>query len=258
MNAHLSSAVTAGHAGAPVLVADGLRVRYGNGGLGILDVSFRVRPGQIVGVFGPNGAGKTTSVRAVSGFLRTEGARVIKGRITLFGHDVTNAEPHRQARLGVAFVPERNKVFASLSVAENLAALGRLPRRTRRAELSDFVFTLFPVLANRRRELAGRLSGGQRQMLALGRAIISDPKLLIIDEMSLGLHHSVQPALFEAVRQVAAQGTAVLLVDESTGLALDAADYCYILAAGEVADEGTPAKFQGNELIAAGYVDARP
>ncbi len=95
-------------------------------------------------------------------------------------------------------------------------------------------------------------------MLALGRAIISDPKLLIIDEMSLGLHHSVQPALFEAVRQVAAQGTAVLLVDESTGLALDAADYCYILAAGEVADEGTPAKFQGNELIAAGYVDARP
>ena len=127
-------------AGEPILRAENLRLRYASGVWKSWTSRSGSQPGQIVGVFGPNGAGKTTSVRAVSGFLKTEGARVIKGRITLFGHDVTNAEPHRQARLGVSFVPERNKVFPSLSVAENLAALGRLPRGRRRAELSDFVF----------------------------------------------------------------------------------------------------------------------
>ena len=222
----------------PILTAENLRVRYRNGALGILDVSFQVAPGKIVGLFGPNGAGKTTSVRAVAGFLRTEGARIIQGRVTVGGRDVTNQEPHRQARLGVAFVPERNKVFTNLSVAENLAAMSGLPA------------------AERRRDYAGRLSGGQRQMLALARAIIRDPKLLIVDEMTLGLHHSVQPPLFEAVRRVAAGGAAVVIVDESTGFALEAADYCYILAAGRVQDEGPSEKFRGSELIAAGYVEA--
>jgi branched-chain amino acid transport system ATP-binding protein len=242
---------------APILTADRLRVRYRNGALGILDVSFRVAPGQVVGLFGPNGAGKTTSVRAVSGFLRTEGARVVQGSVMLDGHDVTNHEPHRQAALGVAFVPERNKVFASLTVAENLAALSGAPRGTRRAALLDLIFSLFPVLAERRRQPAGKLSGGQRQMLALARAIVRDPRVLIVDEMTLGLHHSVQPPLFDAVLQVARGGAAVVLVDESTGLALNTADYCYILGAGLVHDEGPSEKFRGSELIAAGYVEAR-
>lgn len=240
----------------PILTAENLRVRYRNGALGILDVSFRVAPGQVIVLFGPNGAGKTTSVRAVTGFLRTEGARVIAGRVTLDGHDVTNHEPHRQAALGMAFVPERNKVFPSLTVSENLAAVSGLPRGARRRELHEFIHSLFPVLAERRREQAGKLSGGQRQMLALARGIIRDPRVLIIDEMTLGLHHSVQPPLFEAVRRVAAAGTAVVLVDESTGFALEAADYCYILSAGRVHDEGHSDKFRGSELIAAGYVEA--
>src|SRR5438105_12579625 len=240
----------------PILTAENLRVRYRNGALGILDVSFQVAPGKIVGLFGPNGAGKTTSVRAVAGFLRTEGARIIQGRVTVGGRDVTNQEPHRQARLGVAFVPERNKVFTNLSVAENLAAMSGLPAAARRAELHDFIYSLFPVLAERRRDYAGRLSGGQRQMLALARAIIRDPKVLIVDEMTLGLHHSVQPPLFEAVRKVASQGAAVVLVDERTGFALEASDYCYILAAGRVQAEGPSSKFLGSELIAAGYVEA--
>ena len=240
----------------PILTAENLRVRYRNGALGILDVSFCVAPGQVIGLFGPNGAGKTTSVRAVTGFLRTEGARVIAGRVTLDGHDVTNHEPHRQAALGMAFVPERNKVFPSLTVSENLAAVSGLPRGSRRRELYEFIHSLFPVLADRRREQAGKLSGGQRQMLALARGIIRDPRVLIIDEMTLGLHHSVQPPLFEAVRRVAAAGAAVVLVDESTGFALEAADYCYILSAGRVHDEGRSDKFRGSELIAAGYVEA--
>lgn len=240
----------------PILTAENLRVRYRNGALGVLDVSFHVAPGKVVCLFGPNGAGKTTSVRAVAGFLRTEGARIIQGRVTVDGRDVTNHEPHRQARLGIAFVPERNKVFANLTVAENLAALSGLPSGSRRAELNEFIDSLFPLLAERRRDYAGRLSGGQRQMLALARAIIRDPRILIVDEMTLGLHHSVQRPLFDAVRRVAAGGAAVVIVDESTGFALEAADYCYILAAGRVHDEGPSERFRGSELIAAGYVEA--
>ena len=240
----------------PILTAENLRVRYRNGALGIVDVSFEVAPGQVIGLFGPNGAGKTTSMRAVSGFMRTEGARVIVGRVTLGGDDVTNNEPHRQAARGVAFVPERNKVFPSLTVAENLAAVSGVPKGARRVELNDMIYSLFPLLAERRREYAGRLSGGQRQMLALARGIIRDPRVLIVDEMTLGLHHSVQPPLFDAVRRVADSGTAVILVDESTGFALEACDYCYVLSAGRVHERGPADKFKGSELIAAGYVEA--
>jgi branched-chain amino acid transport system ATP-binding protein len=240
----------------PILSADRLRVRYRNGALGVVDASFEVALGRFVGIFGPNGAGKTTSMRAVSGFLRTEGARVISGRVVFDGDDVTNSEPHRMAARGVAFVPERSKVFPNLSVAENLAALAGIPRGGRRAELMDLIHSLFPVIAARRGQLAGRLSGGERQMLALARAIIRDPRVLIVDEMTLGLHHSLHPPLFEAVRRVADGGTAVILVDESTGFALEACDYCYILSAGRVQDHGPAARFRGSELIAAGYVEA--
>jgi branched-chain amino acid transport system ATP-binding protein len=238
-----------------ILSAENLRVRYRNGALGILDVSFKVDEGQIVALFGPNGAGKTTSVRAVSGFLKTEGARVIGGRLELFGAKMTNKEPHEISRAGVAFVPERRKVFPNMSVMENLTALGTRPPRDRRDEVYERVFALFPVLRERRKQLAGRLSGGQRQMLAIGRALVGDPKLLIIDEMTLGLHHSMHARLFDVVAQVAATGTAILIVDESTGFALKAASYCYLLNGGQVRDEGDVEKFRGNELLAAGYVE---
>ena len=238
-----------------LLQVEELRVRYRNGAIGVANVSLRVEPGQVVALFGPNGAGKTSTVRGISGFLKTEGARVTRGRVIFNGHNVTNAEPHRQAKLGISFVPERDKVFPTLTVAENLAALGALPPPARRRQLEDFVFGMFPMLTSRLREQAGRLSGGQRQMLALARAILSDPKLLIIDEMTLGLHHSLHSVLLEATRAIAATGTAVVLVDESTGLALEAAHHCYILAAGSVVDEGASEKFRGNELLAAGYLD---
>ncbi len=238
-----------------LLEVEQMRVRYRNGAIGVAGVSLQVAPGQVVALFGPNGAGKTSTVRGVSGFLRTEGARVIRGRVTFDGHNVTNTEPHRQAKLGIAFVPERDKVFPTLTVGENLVALGSLPAPARRKELQEFVFELFPVLPERMREQAGRLSGGQRQMLALARALLSDPKLLIVDEMTLGLHHSLQPLLHEAINAIQARGTAVLLVDESTGFALEACHYCYLLAAGEIVEHGPPDKFRGNELLAAGYVD---
>jgi branched-chain amino acid transport system ATP-binding protein len=239
-----------------ILSAQHLRVRYRNGALGVLDVSFDVDEGQIVALFGPNGAGKTTSVRAVSGFLKTEGAKVISGRVELFGENMTNNEPHKMTRAGLAFVPERRKVFPNMSVMENLSALGKRPPRARRTEVYDRVFELFPVLRERRKQQAGRLSGGQRQMLAIARAIVSEPKLLIIDEMTLGLHHSMHAPLFEAVSQVAATGTAVVMVDESTGFALKAADHCYLINGGRIRDQGPAERFRGNELLAAGYVEA--
>jgi branched-chain amino acid transport system ATP-binding protein len=243
---------------AALLTVNQLRIRYRNGAIGVSDVSLEVESGQVGAVFGPNGAGKTSTVRGVSGFLRTEGARVTHGSVIFGDRDTTNHEPHYQGKLGIAFVPEREKVFPSLTVAENIATVRAAPSPERRDELTDLVNTLFPVLSARRRELAGKLSGGQRQMLALACAVMSDPKLLIVDEMTLGLHHSLQPLLYDAVRAITSMGTAMLLVDESTGFVLELADYAYLLSAGVVIDEGRSEKFRGNELLAAGYVDRSP
>jgi len=225
-----------------VLQLDSVRVRYPNGALGILDVSLSVDEGQTVALFGPNGAGKSTTTRAISGFLKGEGARVIGGEIRFNGRLLNGMEPHRVAALGIAIVPERNKVFANLTVAQNLSALGVVPPN--RKELMDRVFELFPVLERRRHQLAGRLSGGERQMLAIGRSLLLDPKLLIVDEMTLGLHHSLQPALYDVVRKISADGTAVVVVDESNGLALDVADYCFELSEGHIVSSGPPEQFR--------------
>jgi branched-chain amino acid transport system ATP-binding protein len=237
------------------LSAESLKVRYRNGALGVVDVSLRVEVGQVVALFGPNGAGKTTTVNAIGGFLRSEGARVVGGSVTVFGADVTNKEPHVVHRLGVATVPERKKVFPALTVSENLRALGRLPSRRRRKGVYDRVYELFPGLAAKRSDLAGRLSGGQQQMLAIARTLVCEPKILIIDELTLGLHHSLHEPLFEVVSRIAAEGTAVMLVDESTGFALEAAEHCYRLGAGVVKDSGPSVRFRGSELLAAGYVE---
>ncbi|HSY16092.1 MAG TPA: ABC transporter ATP-binding protein [Jatrophihabitantaceae bacterium] len=249
-----SAAAATGHA-IPALRASGLKVRYRNGAVGIEDVSLTVNPGQIVALFGPNGAGKTTTVRAISGFLRTEGTKIVNGRVEIFGKDVTAAEPHETYAAGVATVPERRKVFSSLTVDDNLVALGALPGRGQRKAAYDRVYDLFPILAERRGQLAGRLSGGQQQMLAIARSLMRQPRVLIIDEMTLGLHHSLHEPLFVAVRQIAAQGPSVVIVDESTGFALKVADYCYLLGAGQVRDSGPAEKFRNNDLLAVGYVE---
>jgi branched-chain amino acid transport system ATP-binding protein len=120
----------------------------------------------------------------------------------------------------------------------------------------DRVMTLFPALAERRRELAGRLSGGQQQMLAISRNLLRQPRVLVIDELTLGLHHSFHAPLFDALKDVARQGTSVIVVDESTGFALEVSDYCYLLIGGRVRDSGPPERFRGSELLVAGYVEA--
>ena len=153
-------------------------------------------------------------------------------------------------------MPERRKIFPNLSVADNMAALGQTPSRARRAQLHRHVFELFPALADRRSELAGRLSGGQRQMVAIARALMCEPRVLIVDELTLGLHHSLHQTLYQTMRRIADDGTAVIVVDESTGTALELVDRCYLIGSGTVRDSGPPEKFRGSELLAAGYVEA--
>lgn len=234
-----------------------LTVRYRNGAVGVQDVSFSVPPAQIVAILGAAGAGKTTTVRGISGFLRSEGARVTSGSVRFQNTDITNREPHQVCALGVFAVPERRKIFPNLSVHENLESLGsRLVKGARRHEIEAMIFEMFPVLAETRRKLAGRLSGGQQQMLAIGRALMSDPKLLVVDEMTLGLHPSLHEPLFVAVQRIAAAGSAVLLVDESTGRTLEVAQHCVLLKNGHVLASGPSAEFIGSDLLVSGYVGA--
>jgi branched-chain amino acid transport system ATP-binding protein len=236
-----------------MLTVENLAVRYRNGALGVFDVSLEVAAHQVVSVFGPNGAGKTTTVRAISGFLRTEKARVVRGRVLFDGRDISNLEPHVVARMGIGFVAERDKVFPHLSVRENLLAVGGI--RGKWGEAREEVLEFFPVLRERLKSPAGQLSGGQRQMLAIARAMTRRPRLLIVDEMTLGLHVSVQAQLFDIMKRVCETGTAVLLVDESVSFALDISDHCYLIRDGHVEESGKPATFRGSEMAAAGYSD---
>jgi branched-chain amino acid transport system ATP-binding protein len=214
------------------LRVENIKVRYRNGALGVIDVSLEVNPGEVVILCGPNGAGKTTTVRAVNGFLKSERAKIISGRVTFFDRDITNIEPHRTAALGMAFVPERSKIFPALTVSENLEVMAKRPPRSTRAKVYSDIFEMFPVLGERQRELAGRLSGGQQQMLAIARSLMCDARLLIIDEITLGLHHSVHGPLFDVMKILASQGKAVLFVDESSEQAIGIADRCYMLSGG--------------------------
>lgn len=232
-----------------------LKVRYRNGALGVTDSSLSVAAGRMVALFGANGAGKTTTLRAIGGFLGSEGARVIGGRITIDGVEITNRSPHEIAALGVATVVERRKIFANLTVRDNLLALGTRQLGRDRAQKLQRVLELFPILSDKLQDPAGRLSGGQQQMLALARAIMAAPRLLLIDEVTLGLHPSLHPFLYGAIRKIADAGAAVLVVDESAASALQVVDYCYLLAGGRLRDEGEPSRFRGSELLAAGYVD---
>jgi branched-chain amino acid transport system ATP-binding protein len=231
-------------------------VRYSNGALGVSDISFTVEEGQIVALFGPNGAGKTTSVRALSGFMKSERVSISQGSVSFFGKTVTGFEPHRTAHLGLGYIPERSKIFPNLSVMDNLKASGGLPKGAEFVKRVDRVMTLFPALANRTSEAAGRLSGGQQQMLAIARNILRRPRVLVIDELTLGLHHSFHAPLFDVLKEIANEGASVVVVDESTGFALEVSDYCYLLVGGRVRDSGPPERFRGSELLVAGYVEA--
>jgi len=223
-----------------MLAVEGLRAGYGDVEV-LRAVSFEVRPEEIVALVGANGAGKTTTLRAISGLLRPWG-----GAIRLDGTRIDGLPAHEVVARGLLQVPEGRKIFPSLSVQENLDLGAYRPgAKTRRAETLSRVLALFPILAERRRQAAGTLSGGEQQMLAIGRSLMGEPRLLMLDEPSLGLAPLVVDRIFEVVQTINQQGVPVLLVEQNVQRSLAICHRAYVLEQGAVALAGS-----GRELMA--------
>ena len=214
------------------------------------DVSITVGEGEAVGLLGANGAGKSTTLRAISGLVRPTG-----GAITFGGTAIASMPAYRITELGIAHVPEGRQVFPELTVQENLEIGAYIPAaRAERRRTLDLVFTLFPVLAERRRQLAGTMSGGEQQMLALGRGLMLKPRLLMLDEPSLGLAPVVTDIAFEKIREIHAMGTAILLVEQNAGRALALVQRAYVLESGRVVMQGSSAELANNRQVQAAYL----
>ena len=233
-----------------MLRIDGLNVAYG-GLKALVDVSLAVEAGQFVAIVGPNGAGKTTLFKTVSGTVRPTA-----GRITFDGRDLLAVPPPERAHLGIAHVPEGRQVFRSLSVIENLE-MGAVPERGR-AEWSrnlEQIFALFPVLKERRDQPAGTLSGGEQQMLAIGRGLASSPRLLLLDEPSMGLAPMLADLIFSRIEEIHRQtGLTVLLVEQRVAEALSACNYGYVLESGRLVLEGTHDALLADERVKRAYL----
>jgi len=227
-----------------VLEVDNIDVFYGD--MQALEgVSLEVPEGSVVAVLGPNGAGKTTTLRAISGLVP-----VRSGSIAFDGDDISSLSAPEIVDSGVAHVPEGRKLFGSLSVRENLE-LGAYTARARPSlgESLDQVFGFFPELKGRQRQLAGSLSGGEQQMCAIGRGLMARPRLIMIDEMSLGLAPLIVQKMFDNVREIARSGTTVLLVEQHINRALELADRAYVLEEGHVALSGSAEEMAGHEHV---------
>ena len=241
---------------APLLEVGGLKVAYHRNAVALHGVSLTVMPQAIVAILGNNGAGKTTTLRAISGFIGLDDASVISGSIRFAGARIENRPPHANAARGIVLVPERDKIFPNLTVAENLTASS--PGRANAAErrrLDAIVFQFFPALAGLRSRLAGLLSGGERQMLAIGSAVLCNPQLLLVDELSLGLAPVVVEDLIRRLSALRHElGITVLLVEQNANIALTVADYGYILESGRVVLEGTAAELRGRREVQEAYL----
>jgi branched-chain amino acid transport system ATP-binding protein len=214
----------------------------------VREASLRVEPREIVALLGPNGAGKSTLVKAVAGLVP-----VAAGTVSFEGRDITGSPAHRLVREGLAFVPQSENVFTKLTVAENLGLAGhRLGRRLR--ERTDAMFALFPDLARQRGLRAGRLSGGQRQMLACARALIVEPRLIMLDEPSAGLAPMMVAQLFAKLAEVRAQGVTILLVEQNVSAALALADRAYLLVDGRPRLDGRASDLASDPALAGLYL----
>ncbi|MGE5536396.1 MAG: ABC transporter ATP-binding protein [Acidobacteriota bacterium] len=226
------------------LVVEHLEVRYGDL-VGVADISLRVQAGQIVALLGSNGAGKTTTLNAIAGLVQPS-----KGRIEWQGEEITGQPAYRIVSKGLALSPEGWRLFVSQTVEQNLhLGATALTDRSRISALYDRVYAMFPRLAERRKQLAGTLSGGERQMLAMGRALMSEPKLLMLDEPSLGLAPAVVEAMYETLHRLHRDGLTLLLAEQSIPLALGISDYAYVLHTGRIALEGKAADLEQNEQV---------
>lgn len=232
-----------------LLEVNNLKVSYGLI-QAIKDVSFSVEEGQIVTLIGANGAGKTTIMHAVCGLIPKRG-----GKVTFDGRDITGTAPHKLVSMGIAQVPEGRRIFQELTVEENLR-LGAFTRSDSReiAGTLEEMYRRFPILKQRSKQIAGTLSGGEQQMLAMSRALMSRPRLLLLDEPSMGLSPLYVSTVFDMIRQVREEGTTVLLVEQNARKALAIADRAYVLEIGNIAASGTGAELLKDDSIRRAYL----
>ncbi len=241
---------------APLLAVDKLEGVYQRAITALQGISLTVAPGQIVGILGTNGAGKSTLLRAISGFHGIDDAEVTEGTVVFKERRIENGQPHANTKLGIALVPEREKVFPNLTVAENLlvpvaARVGRAEQRRREAQ----VYQSFPRLADLRQRTAGLLSGGERQMLAIAGALVCQPQLLLVDELSLGLAPVVVEDIMRRLIEVRSQlSLTMMIVEQSAAVALQVVDYGYVLENGRIVLDGDAARLRDHPDIQEFYL----
>jgi len=240
------------------LTVENIEVVYNHSIQALRGLSIEVPQGQIVALLGSNGAGKTTTLKAASGILPYEKGRVAAGRIRFFGEDIAGRAAHQLARQGLAHVREGRHVFVDLTIEENLvAATNALNGRKRGDVDTELVFKYFPRLQERRKQLAGYLSGGEQQMLAIGRAIIGQPRLILLDEPSLGLAPLVVKDIFSIIQRInREQGVAMLLVEQNAHVALSVAQAGYIMESGRIVIDGPTAKLLSDPDVKRFYLGA--
>ena len=230
-----------------LLVVENLVVAYGSIEA-VKGISFVVHKGELVTILGANGAGKTTTMRTISGLIKPK-----SGSIRYKNIELTNLPAHKIVGLGISQAPEGRRVFGTLTVEENLM-LGAYTKPKVNTEILDWIYQLFPRLKERRTQLAGTLSGGEQQMLAIGRALMSDPEMLLLDEPSLGLAPVLVKMIFETIKQIKENGVTVLLVEQNAKAALKLADRGYVLEVGKIVMEGTSQELMSSPKIQEAYL----
>ena len=231
----------------PILSIQNLKVNYG-GIEAVKGISFDVPQGEIVTLIGANGAGKSSTLRAISGLVKPKG-----GKILFQGEDITGKNPTEVVSRGITLVPEGRRIFADLTVKENLM-VGAYLRKDDLTEDLDWVFDLFPRLKERSWQAGGTLSGGEQQMLAMGRALMSNASMLMLDEPSMGLSPLLVQEIFDIIRNIHKEGMTILLVEQNAQMALSVADRAYVLETGRVVMEGTGAELLTNERVRSAYL----
>jgi len=241
-----------------MLEVSGLSVAYARKGLALEDASLAVPKGSIVALLGANGAGKTTLIRAITGLLTLHGGAVTAGRVDFAGQPALGIPAHRLVRMGMAQVPEGRLVFKQLTVDENLRVGAAILAPSTARERIDAAYKLFPLLLVRRHKMAGWLSGGEQQMLALGRALVAGPRLLLVDELSLGLAPLIVEAIYTQLKVVGdTLGTSMLIVEQNARIALEFAATAYVLERGRIVLSGSAAEVAANDAVRESYLGIR-
>ncbi|HEX7555892.1 MAG TPA: ABC transporter ATP-binding protein [Leptolinea sp.] len=236
----------------PILDIENLFVSYGKI-KALHGVSFQVYDGEIVSLLGSNGAGKTTTLNAISGIIPTQ-----DGKMAFKGESLVGVKAHKIVKNGIVHVPEGRHIFPELTVEENLRIAGYLFSRSEEkkllAERTDYVYTLFPRLKERARQMGGTLSGGEQQMLAISRALITGGDVLLLDEPSMGIAPKLVEEIFETIMTISKGGQTILLVEQNAMMAMEISDYCYVLETGSIAFEGVSKALMENDAIAKAYL----